>query len=86
MSKCRNCTDGTWTWPDGELTNCPYCDGTRKVRMNKDLKLLLISLGLLVGFITYIYVSAHYTCTENRYQNLSGAHNETVCTWKANNE
>ena len=49
--------------------------------MNKDLKLLLISLGLLVGLVVYIYISAHYKCETVRYQNLSGTHSESVCTW-----
>ena len=49
--------------------------------MDKDLKLLLISLGLLIGTVVYIYVSAHYKCETVRYQNMSGNHSESVCKW-----
>jgi len=49
--------------------------------MNKDLKILLVSLGLLIGLVLYIYISGHYSCKEVRYQNLSGTHTESVCVW-----
>ncbi len=49
--------------------------------MNKELKMLLISLGLLIGLVVYIYISQHYSCHEERYQNLSGEHSNSVCEW-----
>lgn len=51
--------------------------------MSKELKMLIISLGLLFFAVTYIYVSAHYRCETIKYQDLSGTHSEQVCEWKS---
>jgi hypothetical protein len=49
--------------------------------VNKDLKMLLISLGLLIGTVVYMYVSQHYRCSTIEYQDLSGTHSMDVCEW-----
>ena len=49
--------------------------------MNKELKLLIISLILLIIGIGYIYMSQHQKCYEVGYQDLSGSHSKTICEW-----
>jgi hypothetical protein len=47
--------------------------------MNKDLKMLLISLGLLVGLVVVLYYVENYQCSTVEYQDLKGTHTEQVC-------
>lgn len=47
--------------------------------MNKELKLLLISLLMVVLVVGYIYWKENYTCEVVKYQDLSGTHSEEVC-------
>lgn len=47
--------------------------------MNKDLKMLLISLGLLFVTVLIIYLTTNYSCYTVRYQNLEGTHSKQVC-------
>jgi lipopolysaccharide export system protein LptC len=47
--------------------------------MNKELRLLLVSLLLVVLSIGYFYWKNNYTCETVRYQDLSGVHSEEVC-------
>lgn len=49
--------------------------------MNKDLKMLLITLGLAIAGIVYAYTTSHYKCETIRYQDLSGTHSKSVCEW-----
>jgi hypothetical protein len=50
--------------------------------MNKDLKMLTISFGLLVGLVFVLYFVENYQCSTVEYQNLSGEHSERVCEWQ----
>jgi hypothetical protein len=44
---------------------------------------MMIATGLvLASLATLIYTFQHYTCKTVEYQNLSGSHSESVCTWK----
>ena len=43
--------------------------------------MLLISLGLLIGTVVYMYVSQHQSCSEIKYQDLKGEHSKHVCEW-----
>jgi hypothetical protein len=47
--------------------------------MNKELKLLLVSVGLLVAGVTFMYLFQHQKCTVEEYQNLSGHHVVEKC-------
>jgi hypothetical protein len=47
--------------------------------MNKDLKMLLISLSLLFITVLYIYLTTNYSCHTVKYQNLDGTHSKEVC-------
>jgi hypothetical protein len=49
--------------------------------MSKELKLLLISFGLIIAGIAYSYVTSHYKCETVRYQDLSGEHSRSTCEW-----
>lgn len=49
--------------------------------MNKDLKMLLITMTLFIIGIVWMYVSQHQRCGTIEYQNLSGTHSENVCEW-----
>ena len=48
--------------------------------MNKDLKLLLISLLCLGLVVAYLYWQENYTCTTSQYQDLQGTHTVSKCT------
>jgi hypothetical protein len=50
--------------------------------MNKDLKMLMISFGLLVGLVFVLYFVENYQCSTVEYQNLDGTHIEQVCKGK----
>lgn len=50
--------------------------------MSKELKMLLISMTLFIAGIALMYVSQHYKCGVVGYQDLSGSHSESVCTWE----
>jgi hypothetical protein len=50
--------------------------------MSSELKMLLVSMALLIGGVTYMYVSQHYTCQTIEYQDLKGTHTEDICTWE----
>jgi hypothetical protein len=47
--------------------------------MNKDLKLLLISVGLLFGVTVYLWIAENQDCYTEEYQNLSGHHVVEKC-------
>jgi hypothetical protein len=50
--------------------------------MNKDLKMLLITLGLFFAGVVWMYVAQHLSCNVIEYQDLKGTHTENVCTWE----
>ena len=48
--------------------------------MNKELKLLLISLLCMLLGIGYFYWQQNYTCSTIEYQDLQGTHSISECT------
>jgi len=48
--------------------------------MNKELKLLLISLLCLGLVVVYLYWQENYTCATSQYQDLQGTHTVSECT------
>jgi hypothetical protein len=49
--------------------------------MNKELKMLLISIVALVVVLLFVNALESQRCETVEYQNLSGAHSEKVCEW-----
>jgi hypothetical protein len=47
--------------------------------MNKDLKVLFISFGLLFGLVIVLYFVQERNCETVEYQDLQGTHTEQVC-------
>jgi hypothetical protein len=47
--------------------------------MNKDLRLLLISLFFIVVSIAYLYWNHNYECTAIKYQDVQGTHTTSEC-------
>lgn len=52
-----------------------------RVKVSKELKMLLITMTLFIGGIVLIYVTQHYKCATIEYQDLGGAHSVDVCEW-----
>jgi hypothetical protein len=50
--------------------------------MNKELKLLLISIAALALVLLFVSAIDSQNCETVEYQNLSGAHSERVCEWE----
>jgi hypothetical protein len=50
--------------------------------MNKDLKILLISIVAFVLVLWFVTSLEKQNCEVVEYQNLSGAHSERVCEWQ----
>ena len=50
--------------------------------MNKDLKMLLITIVAFVVVLIFVWSLEKQSCETVRYQNLSGEHSESVCTWE----
>ena len=50
--------------------------------MNKELKMLLISIAALVVVLLFVSALDSQKCKTVEYQNLSGAHSERVCEWQ----
>jgi hypothetical protein len=48
-------------------------------QMSSDLKLVVGLVSLLVGIITSIYLTEHYSCYQIGYQDLQGAHQTWEC-------
>jgi len=48
--------------------------------MNKELKLLIISLLLMLVGLGYFYWQQNYTCSTYEYQDLQGTHSRSECT------
>jgi hypothetical protein len=53
-----------------------YVDGEQ---MSSELKLVIGLTTLLVGLITSIYLTEHYTCDQIGYQDLQGTHQQWEC-------
>lgn len=47
--------------------------------MSSELKLVVSLVTLLIGIITSIYLSEHYTCYQIGYQDLQGTHKMWEC-------
>jgi hypothetical protein len=50
--------------------------------MNKELKMLLISIVALVVVLLFVSALESQNCETVEYQDLSGAHSERVCEWE----
>lgn len=50
--------------------------------MNKDLKMLLISIVALILVVWGAYVLENRTCSLIEYQDLGGSHSKEVCEWE----
>jgi uncharacterized protein (UPF0333 family) len=50
-----------------------------KKMMNKELKLLLISMVLMFVVTIALYLIQNYECTTSEYQDLNGPHSVTKC-------
>jgi flagellar biosynthesis/type III secretory pathway M-ring protein FliF/YscJ len=50
--------------------------------MNKELKMLLISIVALVVVLLFVSAIDSQNCETVVYQNLSGEHSERVCEWE----
>lgn len=50
--------------------------------MNKDLRLLLISLFAMFLVTVLLYVTNNYNCGQLEYQNLEGTQHQWVCEKK----
>jgi hypothetical protein len=50
--------------------------------MNKELKLLLISIAALALVLIFVSAIDSQNCETVEYQNLSGEHSERVCEWQ----
>ena len=51
-----------------------------RIKMNKELKLLIVSLLGLTLLVAYIYWKQNYTCSTIEYQDLKGTHSKYECT------
>jgi hypothetical protein len=47
--------------------------------MNKDLKMLLISIALMFVAVTALYIGNKFECGQKEYQNLNGTQYKFVC-------
>ncbi len=50
--------------------------------MNKELKMLLLSIAALVVVLLFVSALDSQKCETVKYQNLSGEHSERVCKWQ----
>jgi hypothetical protein len=50
--------------------------------MNKDLKMLLITIVAFVLVLWFVTSLEKQNCEVLKYQNLSGTHSERVCEWQ----
>jgi hypothetical protein len=50
--------------------------------VSSEAKMVLTTITVFIGLISLLYVFQHYKCSVVEYQDLSGAHSESVCTWE----
>ena len=50
--------------------------------VSSEAKMVLTTMAVFVGLISLLYVFQHYKCGVVGYQDLSGSHSESVCTWE----
>jgi hypothetical protein len=52
------------------------------VKVSSEAKMVLTTLAVFIGIIGLLYTFQHYKCSVVEYQDLSGPHSESVCTWE----
>lgn len=50
--------------------------------VSSEAKMVLTTMAVFISLIGLMYAIQHYKCGVVAYQDLSGSHSESVCTWE----
>jgi hypothetical protein len=54
----------------------------RWVKVSSEAKMVVTTMVVFISLIGLMYAIQHYKCGVFTYQDLSGSHSESVCTWE----
>jgi hypothetical protein len=52
------------------------------VKVSSEAKMVITTMVVFISLIGLMYAIQHYKCGVFTYQDLSGSHSESVCTWE----